>query len=80
VVTRKPDYRPEGAEVTLSLEAPITTAVDVDEIRGVRGARLCTIALPCPDRPRPTLIDARVEGDAHFPQIDESAWRETESK
>ena len=80
VVTRNPEYEAQGAEVALSLEEAIASAGDVDEIMVVGGAHLYALALPYADRLHLTLIDDEFEGDAYFPPIDESAWRQISSE
>lgn len=75
VVTRNPAYRAEGATVVGSLaEAQNVGAGKTAFIIG--GAELYTHALPLAQRLELTEIDAEIDGDAHFPGFDRSAWRE----
>ena len=78
VVTRDPGYQAKGAELAHSLEQAIAMAGAVDEIMVVGGAELYRQALDRADRVYLTEIDLEVEGDAWFPEFDQSTWRETE--
>ncbi len=80
VITRNPDYLAAGAEVAHSLEGAIAVAGDVAEIMVVGGAHLYQQALSVADRLYLTLIDADIDGDAFFPPLDDSGWRETSSE
>jgi dihydrofolate reductase len=75
VVTRHPDYRAQGAVVVRSLEEAVAAAGG-EEALVVGGAQLYALALPRASRLYLTLVDAQVEGDAFFPEIDPAAWRE----
>jgi dihydrofolate reductase len=75
VVTRDPDYRAQGAVVVRSLEEAVAAAGG-EEALVVGGAQLYALALPRASRLYLTLVDAQVEGDAFFPEIDPAAWRE----
>jgi dihydrofolate reductase len=75
VVTRDPDYRAKGAVVVRSLEEALAVAGG-EEALVVGGAQLYALALPRASRLYLTLVDAQVEGDAFFPEIDPAAWRE----
>jgi len=76
VVTRDPDYQADGAEVVHSLELAISQAGDVDEVMLVGGANLYAQALALASRLYLTEIDAEVDGDAWFPEIDPAEWQE----
>lgn len=78
VVSRDPAYRAEGAVVVPSPEAAIAAAAGVEELMVVGGETLYRALLPLAGRLYLTLIDARIEGDAYFPEWDPAAWRETE--
>lgn len=80
LITRNTGYRAEGAEIAHSLEQAIELAGGVEEIMIVGGAALYAQALPLADRIYLTLVEADVQGDAHFPDYDESQWREIENE
>ncbi len=82
VVTRDTGYRREGVLVAHSLDAALELAEarcrtdDVDEAMIIGGAEIYRLALPLATRLYVTLIDADVEGDTFFPEVDLDAWRE----
>lgn len=75
VVTRDPAYSAPGAVVVHSLDEAIAAAGG-DEVLVVGGAELYAQALPRAQRLYLTLVDAEVEGDAHFPPIHWGEWHE----
>jgi dihydrofolate reductase len=77
VVTRNPDYVPDGATAAASLHAAVAAAGDTDEVFVIGGAELYAQAFEFADRLQLTEIDADFEGDAHFPNWNRAAWRET---
>ncbi len=77
VVTRNTDLKIEGCIVAHSLRDAIASCAEDDEIFVVGGAELYAQALPLVDTLYITEIQQNVEGDAHFPEFDHSAWQET---
>lgn len=77
VVSRDPDYRALGALVVPSPEAAITAVAGAEELMVVGGEALYRAMLPLASRMYLTLIAARIEGDAYFPEWDPAVWRET---
>ncbi len=78
VVSRNAGLRLEGAEVAGSLEDALRLCVGVEQVFLIGGAQLYAEALPSADRLIVTEIDADIEGDAYFPQIDPQRWIVTE--
>ncbi len=76
IVSRQPDYRAQGCEVHASIEAALD-ACTAAEVMVIGGAQIYASSLALSSRMHLTFIDAEVEGDAHFPQFDPRAWRET---
>jgi len=76
VVTHDPDYRADGCTLAHSLSEAIEAAGRVDEIMIVGGGVLYAEVLPLADRIYLTLVDAEVEGDAWFPDLDMAEWAE----
>jgi dihydrofolate reductase len=80
VVTRQNDLTLEGAEVFTSLAEAIARAEDwaqeqgVDEVMLIGGAQLYAQGLAQADRLYLTRVDLSPEGDAWFPEFDESEW------
>jgi len=81
VITRNSNWTAEGVEVVDSLEAALdlarerALAVGATELMVIGGAQIYRQALPLAARLYVTEVDAEVEGDAFFPQIDDS-WVE----
>lgn len=76
VITRNPDYRPEGCLVVASIPAAIDLCGDADEVFFIGGADLYAQAIPLADRLYLTEVDIEAEGDAWFPDYDTRAFRE----
>ena len=77
VVTRRPDWEPEGALRAGSVEEALVMAREIDdEVFVVGGAQVYAEALPATDRLALTFVDAEPEGDTVFPEVDWSKWRE----
>lgn len=82
VVTRTPGYDAPGAVVVASLAAALDVARaqcaedGVDEAFVTGGAGLYAEALPLADRLYVTVIDADLDGDTFFPELDWRRWRE----
>ena len=77
VVSRNPDFAPEGAIVVASLEAAAQACGDVAEAFVIGGAQIYAQALPLARRVLATEVHARVEGDAFFPLLPAFQWKET---
>jgi len=75
VVTRQTEYEADGCDVVASIEDAISVAGNVDEIMVIGGSQIYDLALPVAQRLYLTRVHADVDGDAHFPPVDESAWR-----
>ncbi len=78
VVTGDPSYRAEGCRVVHSIEAALEAAQPAEEVMVIGGASFYRQILPRADRLYLTQIHAVIEGDAWFPPIDPSEWREIE--
>jgi dihydrofolate reductase len=76
VVTRDADFEAPGAEVVASLEAGLEAAareaerIGADEICIIGGGQIYAQIFDRADVLHVTHIDADVEGDTHFPDID----------
>ncbi len=83
VISRDPDYAPEGAEVAASLEAALDRARDLaadlgaEEIVVMGGGQIYAQAIGLADRLEITEVEAEPEGDTVFPEIDPALWVET---
>jgi dihydrofolate reductase len=82
VVTRQADFRPEGVLVADSLEAALELAIaeagksGAAEIMVMGGGELYRQAIGRAGRLYITHVHAEPHGDARFPPIDPSRWRE----
>ena len=82
VLSRDHGFRAEGAWVYASLDALIAAGRAMAEVAGVEeacvigGAQLYALTLPLADRIRLTEVALTPQGDAHFPALDPSVWRE----
>ena len=83
VVTRDRDFGAEGVKVTHDLDSAVRLAEDVaraagvDEVMIAGGAEIYAQALDRAGRIYLTEIHAAFDGDARFPDLDPSTWRET---
>lgn len=82
VLTRDPEFRPEGVQVATQLDDALTFAreeaarLGADEIAIIGGATLYAEALSRAARLYVTEVQASPEGDVRFPSFDPSQWRE----
>ena len=76
VVTRDSEYRADGAHVVHSIEDAIEFAGDAPELMVVGGARLYAQTIPLATRMYLTYVHEHIDGDARFPDYEESEWVE----
>ncbi len=76
VVTRNEALTIDGCTIAHSLNGAIAACAGDEEIFIVGGAELYAQALPIVDTLYVTEIKQDVEGDAHFPEFDNSEWQE----
>lgn len=82
VLSRDGSFEPNGALVCDRFEEAVQIAREQAEDDGeteacvIGGEALFALALPKARRLYLTEVQAEVEGDAHFPSFDETAWRE----
>lgn len=82
VVSRNPDWQADGVTVKHELEQALSYGESLLEINGgdelmlIGGAQLYEAALPMAQRLYLTQVHAEVEGDAYFPEFEQSQWRE----
>ena len=75
VITRQPGFSAEGCDVVASVAEAVALAGDVDEVMVIGGSQIYELALPSADRIYLTRVHAQLDGDAFFPEVDESQWR-----
>ncbi|GGX87438.1 dihydrofolate reductase [Litchfieldella qijiaojingensis] len=84
VVSRDPHFEPPGVRVCRDLASALDLAdkqaiIDgVEEIMVMGGAQIYVQALPWASRLYLTEVDIDVEGDARFPELDMTEWREVQ--
>ena len=76
VLTRDPDFRAIDALVALSLDEALTAAADDDEVMVIGGEEVYRLALLQANRIHLTEVHANFHGDALFPDLDKTVWRE----
>ncbi len=76
VITRSRDWNPPGCVAVHSLEAALDAVGNSEEAFVIGGAQIYALALPLARRLYLTEIERDFEGDAFFPQLDRSRWRE----
>jgi len=78
VITRQHDYAAPGAIVTASFEEALTACKGRDPVFVIGGSRVFRDALPLASGLLLTEIHRDYAGDTYWPQVEPSAWRETE--
>lgn len=80
VLTRSSSVEIEGVTVVNSLEQAMDAAKDVEELMVIGGSSIYQMLLPEAQRLYLTFVDAEFEGDAWFPDFDESDWEIIDEK
>jgi dihydrofolate reductase len=86
VITRNPDFRPEGVIVVHSLDDGLARAeveaerLGVDEICVIGGGVVYREAMDRATILHVTHVEATIEGDTFFPQIDPAIWQAGEAE
>ncbi len=78
VLTRESGRKIEGVEIVHSLAEARTRVADSPELMVIGGSSIYKTLLPEADRIYLTKVDGEFEGDAWFPELDWSQWREVE--
>ena len=76
VISRDPDWRPDGAQSATTLDAALALCAGHPEVWVIGGAQIYALALPLAQRVVVTEIGADFAGDAFAPTLDAS-WAET---
>jgi dihydrofolate reductase len=80
IVTRNTGYCVEGARIANSLQDAISQSAGDEEVFLIGGAELYSEGLEQADRLYITEIEASFSGDAFFPTIDYSQWKQVEEE
>ena len=79
VVTRDQTYQPDDMTVVHSLDEVLTEKIS-DELIVIGGAQIYKQAIDHADKLYITEVDADIDGDTFFPEIDPAMWRESSRK
>ena len=74
VVTRQADYSAEGCDVVTSVDEALDAAGAVPEIMVIGGGDIYRQLLPRASRVYLTRVEAEIEGDTFFPELDDAEW------
>lgn len=86
VISNNPDFAAKGALVCAGLDEALAIAREtaredgVDEVCVIGGAQIYALALPKARRIYLSEVEASPDGNARFPDFDETAWREVSSE
>lgn len=78
IITRDESYQAEDSVVVHSVEEALKAAGDADEVMIIGGASFYEQMLPKADRLYLTFVQAELEGDAWFPEINNNDWNKVE--
>ncbi len=84
IISRNRDYKPDGVEVVSSLEDGLSLArakareLGVDAVYVAGGGEIYRQAMPFADQLSVTHVDAELDGDTFFPEIDLSVFEKTD--
>jgi dihydrofolate reductase len=82
VITRDQSFQAAGVRVVHSLDEALRLADHIGVIEGadetvvIGGAEIYALALPKAERLYLTQVHAEIEGDAWFPEFEQSSWQE----
>lgn len=75
VISRQAGFDAQGCDVVASPQEALAITVGAAEIFVIGGSEIYALFLPKANRLYLTRVHARIDGDAHFPDIDEQKWR-----
>ncbi len=78
IITRDKSYQAEDSIVVHSIDEALKAAGDVDEVMIIGGASFYEQMLPKADRLYLTFVQAELDGDAWFPEINNKDWNKIE--
>ncbi|MFA6897963.1 MAG: dihydrofolate reductase [Candidatus Paceibacterota bacterium] len=81
VITRQKDYEvPEDCIVTDSIQKAVALVSPSEEAFVFGGAEIYNLAIPYTDKLYLTKVEAEVEGDAYFPELNWADWELTSTE
>jgi dihydrofolate reductase len=75
VITRQAGFDAQGCDVVASPQEALAITGGAAEVFVIGGSEIYALFLPQANRLYLTRVHARIDGDAHFPDIDEKQWR-----
>ncbi len=75
VISRNPDFRPEGCVVVSSVDEALRLAVNEEEVFIIGGGSIYREMWDRAERLYITLVHAVTEGDTSIPEIDPTRWK-----
>ena len=74
VLTRQTDFSADGCDVVPSVDAALALARDADEVMVIGGGEIYRQFLPLADCIYLTRVQAEINGDTRFPELDMNEW------
>lgn len=75
ILSRQDDFSAPGCEIFSTAAEALAAAGNVEEVMIIGGGDLYKQLLPMTDRIYLTRVDAEIQGDTYFPEIDMSEWQ-----
>ncbi len=80
VITRNPDYAPEGVIVVHSMEAALAIAKEDSQPFIIGGGEIYTLGMPYAECIELTRVHGDFDGDTYFPEINSELWQITQQE
>jgi dihydrofolate reductase len=74
VITRQPDFSPEGVMIVNSLDAALSLISAEEDTYVIGGGEIYQQALPLAHRIELTRVNAQLQADTFFPEINPAEW------
>lgn len=74
IITRQKGYQAEGCLVVDSIDKALAICPKDEDNFIIGGGEIYNLALPFTDKIEITRVHRNFEGDAHFPEINETEW------
>lgn len=78
VLSRNPEFQAKGAEVFQDFQTAINSCQNNEKICVIGGEHIFRLALPLADELIATEIQANIDGDTWFPELEANSWTEIE--
>jgi len=74
IITRQKDYHPEDCIVVNSIQKAIETVPHNEDAFIIGGGEIYNLSMPLTNKIELTRVHTHIEGDAFFPEIDQTVW------